>query len=403
MVDEFTFVGQVTDNSPYVSQKGRVDKRMLRESVKNIALDAGQEFVLLDSKERGDLYEVRVVSDNPYLEVYIEIDEWRNENTSAAELLSQPQTGRLLSNFRAIDGGSPAEGYTLLYNPDLPEDFDGRVRVVLRNRIRPSKSVLGNTVDVGTGRSYQSRSGLATPTNLGFTGGAVLPIMMEVSHSPDDLGFMAKGFLGKDFLNVQGVPNRSFLSAVGYEQTKGFLHPYVGRAGLPTLQIENIGRSSGGNPTTDKLHIFVEDTAPADALASWPGGSQTVWVVDFDGAVLATSIAAGDRIWFKNTNTIYFPGEVQSVTLNQSLPTYLAANGGSAYTGALKIAVSPGFRILPPTVWVGNGINLDDTDGGSEASDKGAIGTLTTQADTNPIVQVHVAEVRRLKRVSYDG
>ena len=105
MVDEFTFVGQVTDNSPYVSQKGRVDKRMLRESVKNIALDAGQEFVLLDSKERGDLYEVRVVSDNPYLEVHIEIDEWRNENTSAAELLSQPQTGRLLSGFRAIDGG----------------------------------------------------------------------------------------------------------------------------------------------------------------------------------------------------------------------------------------------------------------------------------------------------------
>ena len=126
-------------------------------------------------------------------------------------------------------------------------------------------------------------------------------------------------------------------------------------------------------------------------------------VVDFDGATLATSIAAGDRIWFKNTNTIYFPGEVQSVTLNQSLPTYLAANGGSAYTGALKIAVSPGFRILPPTIWLGAGINLDDTDGGSEQSDKGAIGTLTTQADTNPIVQVHVAEVRRLKRVSYDG
>ena len=72
--------------------------------------------------------------------------------------------------------------------------------------------------------------------------------MMEVTHSPDDLGFMAKGFLGKDFLNVQGVPNRSFLSAVGYEQTKGFLHPYVGRAGLPTLELENIGKSSGGPP-----------------------------------------------------------------------------------------------------------------------------------------------------------
>lgn len=179
MADEFTFVGQVADNSPYSTQKGRVDKRMVRDSVKNVSLDSGQEFVLLDSKERGDIYEVRVVSDNPYLEVYIEIDDWRNENTSAAELLAQPDTGRLLSNFRAIDGGSPANGYTLLYNPDLPEDFDGRIRVVLRNRIRPSKDVFGNPVVIATGRSYASRAGLATPTNLGFAGGAVLPVLQD--------------------------------------------------------------------------------------------------------------------------------------------------------------------------------------------------------------------------------
>ena len=38
-----------------------------------------------------------MVSDNPYLEVYIELDDYRNENVSAAELLAQPQTGRLLS------------------------------------------------------------------------------------------------------------------------------------------------------------------------------------------------------------------------------------------------------------------------------------------------------------------
>lgn len=398
MADEFTFVGQVADNSPYSTQKGRVDKRMVRDSVKNVSLDSGQEFVLLDSKERGDIYEVRVVSDNPYLEVYIEIDDWRNENTSAAELLAQPDTGRLLSNFRAIDGGSPSNGYTLLYNPDLPEDFDGRIRVVLRNRIRPSKDVFGNPVVYGTGRSYTSRAGLATPTNLGFAGGAVLPVLQENTHNPEELGWMMSSLLGPDFLNVQGVPNRTFLSALGYETTKGFLHPYVGRAGLPALTPDNLG---GGGAST-KVFLFVEDTAPANGLPVWPQSTQTIWVVDFDGATLTTSVAAGDRFWFKNETTVFFPGEVQSVSTGQNLPTYLAANGATQYTDAIAITVSPGLRAIPAPVWLGPTYTLDGASGGAGLT-TGCFGTLTSQADTNPVVHVHSAEIRRLKRVSYDG
>ena len=75
MADEFTFIGSVTDNAPRANQKGRADRRMVKESVSNVLLNSGEEIVLLDAKERGDLYEVRVVSDNPYLEVYIELDD----------------------------------------------------------------------------------------------------------------------------------------------------------------------------------------------------------------------------------------------------------------------------------------------------------------------------------------
>ena len=32
--------------------------------------------------------------------MFIEIDEWRNDNAGAAEILAQPETGRLLSNFK---------------------------------------------------------------------------------------------------------------------------------------------------------------------------------------------------------------------------------------------------------------------------------------------------------------
>ena len=73
--------------------------------------------------------------------MFLSLDEWRTENTSAAEILLQPQTGRLLSNFEAVDGGHPGIGYSLLYNPDIPEEYDGRIRIILKNRIRPRSSL----------------------------------------------------------------------------------------------------------------------------------------------------------------------------------------------------------------------------------------------------------------------
>ena len=53
MADEFVFMGSVKDNAPYVTQKGRVDKRMIRTIQENFSINTGEEFVLLDSKERG--------------------------------------------------------------------------------------------------------------------------------------------------------------------------------------------------------------------------------------------------------------------------------------------------------------------------------------------------------------
>lgn len=408
MADEFTFIGNVADNAPMAGQKGRVDRRMVRESVSNLVLNSGEEYVLLDSKERGDLYEVRVVADNPYLEVYIELDDYRNENVSAAELLAQPQTGRLLSNFQAIDGGSPAAGYTLLYNPDIPEDYQGRIRVILRNRIRPSKDVFGNP-SAGSG-TYISRGDLATPTTLGFSGGVVVPHNIALSGDEPLTQVAFTIATGEDFNNLPGLFNTALLGPASVGLKRGALHPYIGIAGLPILKQNNIiAHTTAPVPMTNTLHIFFDDVivdptlSTTDAI-SWPRNTQQdIYIVDFGGAgISATGIAAGDRMWFKTKTDIYFPGEVSAVAEGVTLPTRFAANGGTAYTNSMKITVKPGLAAAPPAMVFGLYASDAAAPGNAEGTGH-AFGTLTTNADTNPKVLVYGAELRRLKRISYDG
>ncbi len=404
MADEFTFIGSVSDSAPKSGQKGRVDRRMVRESVENLSLSTGDEFVLVDAKERGDLYEVRVVSDNPYLEVYIELDDYRNENTSAAELLAQPNTGRLLSNFQVIDGESPSRGYTLLYNPDIPEDYQGRIRIVLRNRIRPNNNVFGNPT--GGSGSYRSRGDLASPTNLGFSGGAVIPHNFTESNERALTGVAHHAVSSEAFNNVPGALNMTFLDAGGSRVKRGALHPYVGTAGTPVLSTTNIITADPSAPMVETLHIFFDEiTGSGITDYVWPRNTrQDIYIVDIGGKTIAANagLQVGQRIWFKDRNNIYFAGEVTAFADSQTLPTRFAANGGSAYTGACKVTVAPGLASPPPTMVFQN---YDPTSAlPTEANNNGtSFGSLTTPADNNPTVQIYSAEVRRLKRVSFDG
>jgi len=406
VADEFTFIGSVSDSAPKSGQKGRVDRRMVREAVENLSLSTGDEFVLVDAKERGDLYEVRVVSDNPYLEVYIELDDYRNENTCAAELLAQPNTGRLLSNFQVIDGGSPSRGYTLLYNPDIPEDYQGRIRIVLRNRIRPNNDVFGNPT--GGSGSYRSRGDLATPTNLGFSGGAVVPHNFSRSSKRALTAVAHHAVASEAFNNVPGALNMTFLDAGGSRVKRGALHPYVGSAGLPVLNTLNIITVDPSAPMPETLHIFFDElTGFGIDEYVWPRDTrQDIYFVDIGGKTITAGagLQVGQRIWFKDRNNIYFAGEVTAVADSQTLPTRFAANGGSAYTGVCKVTVAPGLASPPPTMVFQNYDPTNTTAGPTDTNNNGtSFGNLTTPADNNPTVQIYSAEVRRLKRVSFDG
>jgi hypothetical protein len=399
VADEFVFAGSVKDNAPYAKQKGRVDRRLIRTFRENFTMDGGEEVVLLDSKERGDLFEVRIVTDNPYVEVFIEIDEWRNDNASAAELLAQPDTGRLLSNFQAIDGGHPAIGYTLLYNPDIPEDYDGRIRVVVRNRIKANKAVFGSP-----GR-YKSNGNLATPIELGFTGGFSMSVggniaALSMDDNPELVGFMMAGSPETPFLNNDGTSNPVFHSAEGDAIKPGALHPYVGIAGRPILSGDDLGNVAHANRN---VHIFFDALTETPGFTSrpvWGDGSQMdIYIADFaNTTALTTTLAANDRMYIHDNERIYFPGRISAVATNQSLPTKFAKNGAAAYTGCLKITCTPGLRLPPPSI-IAKADSTTFLMGGTGQS----FGSVTTPADSNPTIRVYRAEIKRFKRISYDG
>ena len=74
----------------------RVDERLIITEFNNLVIDSGRNFDVLDIAEAGELHSVVVVSDNPYLQVYLQVDDFRNaepNGITVAELLSQYAIG----------------------------------------------------------------------------------------------------------------------------------------------------------------------------------------------------------------------------------------------------------------------------------------------------------------------
>ena len=83
----------------------------------NLVIDSGTNFQVLDIAEAGELQSIVIVSDNPYLQVFVQIDDFRNaepNGMTVAELLYNGNLTQLSQRrFRAVDGQSPTVGYSM--------------------------------------------------------------------------------------------------------------------------------------------------------------------------------------------------------------------------------------------------------------------------------------------------
>lgn len=399
--EQYMYLGSVT---PEVSRKSslvREDKRTVTIRQSGLTLTSqGQASTLrlVDQKGKGVLRSIKIVTDNPYAQLLLEIDDWRNEGETAAELL-YGGTGRQDYGLYAMDGGSPAKGFTLMYTPQGGESFDGRLRISLRNRIPKTNQVFGNAREVRFGGN------LPTPVINGHSGGASFS---APGFAAESLATMSKVMSTPHF----GEPydsNRFNVAALGETSKVGMHNPYVGLAGKPTFTPKDITFtvSSGSLDSVNSLYVG------ARATLSEGETQQVIYITNNASDTLATvasDLRVGDKLFIRDGGTIYFPGEITGLdnhnpatdvytspdTVGSTIPTGEFGQVGNTGSQQLAFAVTvkPGLEVPPgPIMFRGSG-HPNNTEG---------IGIVVSAAETDPVIAIKSIEIKYQLEVSYDG
>jgi hypothetical protein len=246
MVDEPTRViaSNIADNAP--TSKTRADPRFVSTRQENLTIDSGAEYIVLDEMEQGELQSVRIVVDNPYVQVLLQIDDYRNKDPdgeSAAEIIYNGNTDSANRGFKISDGQGSGKGYVMEYRPSNPEAYQNRIRLVIRNQIKRNSSVYGMDL------SYTSAGSLANPAVPSHMAGGTFshPALRSA-----DLTQVAQAMTKP--VGVEGyASNQVFNEATLFsDQPLGSDHPYQGLAGKPSFErdvstdaVMEGGRTSG--------------------------------------------------------------------------------------------------------------------------------------------------------------
>ena len=305
--EQYIYLGQAPTRE--VSRKSsmvREDKRTVTIRQAGLLLTSqgdASTLRLVDQRGKGTLLSVKIVTDNPYIQLLMEIDDWRNDGETPAELL-YGGTGKQDYGLYAMDGGDPAKGYTMMYTPMGGEAFNSRLRIVLRNRL-PKTRIYGNN------SNQTLPGGLPFPVNNGHSGGASFSApLLSGATNEQLLDAMAQPHYG-DFYAAP----RLNLSLLGNMNAKpGIDHPFVGQAGKPILT----GASTsfpGGTATDENTFIF----GPQVTNTATGVTTQTIFVANrgTDAATESTTtFAAGKSLFIRDGGTLHFPGEISEVALN---------------------------------------------------------------------------------------
>ena len=459
------------------------DIELRTDKFTNLNIDSGETLEILSKKGAGLLHTLEVVLDNPYGAVYLEIDGYKNTTDgigeTPAELLLNNRTTRVDGQFWvktvATDGT-----FTMMYTPQKPEPYTEQLKIMVSNRIKPSRSVFGHSLN------YTSRGGIPTPIKTDFMGGG---FYSHTALKEANMATIEKAIakpVGSSVYSVDDTYNQSVFDS--NNRLLGTGHPYQGQAGKPTLTknaefdlttgtiefatVATVGADANavagptlagssnfpGTPATPSYqNVFIyKDTSKdvtevatlnfdeatgvllnesnisadaqttltvdtVDATTKFSVGNivldntgQRIGIVKAVTATLITLTAnnivavdndenlrrktatipkVGDRIFFRNKGAVYFPGVVQNVFRYSRSADTGGANAwvdetNSKYgtaTGAHCFQVFPGLR-ASASVFSKTGDSSDDTI---------SIGTVTTNADSNPKIYVKSLFIKR--------
>jgi len=381
----------------------REDKRFITEKFGPMVLSSGEVFDIVNTKEKGELVYVKIVTDNPYAAVLLELDDYRNQEPNgetAAELIFDNRTSKADNQFFAIDG-DPAKGYSLVYNPMSPEPYDYKIRLQVLNLIRRSADPFGNNLNsVG-------RSGLPSPARPIHMGGGSFTYPGLAGASLETISKAMAKPIGAQPYAAPNVFNPALFT--DDNMAIGAHTPYQGLAARPVFKRDTNALSSGakGAVVIDGETIMSAEANPTGAAAqgvkvlfgsqfaasgtdpsNFPGtpgslSSMNITITD-RGEEAADSIdegsmAVGDRVFVRDGDTIHFPGVVTAL--------------GNAGTGGVnnQMTIEPGLSNIPGKFEV----VLD--------SETQTFGKVVTEAELTPKILVKQIIVKRRKLVSFEG
>ena len=391
--DQFVYLGNITPEVSRKSSMVREDKRTVTIRQAGLLLTSqgdASTLRLVDQRGKGTLLSVKIVTDNPYIQLLMEIDDWRNDGETPAELL-YGGTGKQDYGLYAMDGGNPAKGYTMMYTPMGGEAFNSRLRIILRNRL-PKTRIYGNN------SNQTMPGGLPFPVNNGHSGGASFsaPLLSGATNA-QLLDAMSQPHYG-DFYAAP----RLNLSLLGNMNAKpGVDHPFVGQAGKPifagaTAQFQQ-------NDADENTVFFGPQEVDGNGVAT-----QVIYVTnrgstDNPLGTITHDFALGQSLYIRDGGNLHFPGEIGTVgTASSGTPPALPTSVGGAFTRsnsdtnqrvALALTVSPGIP-NPPTM-----VNVPNPSSGAMTN----MGFVTSVAETDPKILIKSIEIKYRLEVSYDG
>ncbi len=460
------FAGTARDNRGPESMF-RPDERQIVTEFNNLVIDTGTNFQVLDIAEAGELQSIVVVSDNPYLQVFVQIDDFRNaepNGLTVAELLYNGNLTQLSQRrFRAVDGQSPTVGYAMVFEPQNPVQYTERIRIILYNNIPRNSGVYGKNL------TFRNSATLPTPAVPAHMAGSTFE---QSSLSSVSLSELAQAmttpvgspayFSGKTY-NV-GAINGQIQSGM----VLGSDHPYVGIAGKPIFSSDPsckfIPKEAIGSASRDSSMRFkVRDAA--ERFPGTPSSSSSMVVtiapqvaenavykdgsnitdasfeaflgfgvqLDGSGATRTASFdtssvnyPVGKRVFARIGGSVHMLGVCTAVsaTTSQEASNELIPSGGSSVIGKttetttsynVKTAANT-FEPVEYHLKIEPGLSGIITDfetevlagasasaGMTETSEFARWGLVTSQADTNPQILVKKVDVRRRKVYSKEG
>jgi hypothetical protein len=353
-------------------------------------LRSGESKQILRLKEAGEVISIEIISDNPFLQVHLELDDYRSNEggTTAAELLQVGRTGFADMEFSAKK--LPSGDYSLTYAPRINTSYSDSFKLKLTNSLT-SPTNPPTATPRGDDGKFKLKGNLPSLSTRGYIGGSFI----DIPHIEAIPTFIDGGFPNQLIHNAlaralnwdlydnkysndvdkseSGQSETDFkYNTLGREHVKTTmttLNPYTGEAGRislgtpdPILDSKSIrivffpkgtaASTLSQAPTADLASNNDQQIAIYAATSATESAEDETAILHWDTSIYQFGEGLGaTQLWIRDRGRFYFPGTVHSVfQYKTGLGDYVVDGSGN---GGVILLMVGGLDFVPEKIGVG--------------------------------------------------